>query len=268
MRTNGASEVGDLWLVVLVSGAAAVASLVGGLVGGWRRPSSLVSSIALGLAGGALLGTITFEMLPRADELAGVALAAGAFLVGVALMYAFDLFVQRGKLAGPAADQREQIEQFHREHPAAGDEVTVLAGGTALEEVVEGVSIGVGAAIQPGLAVFVAASIALDNITEGMSIGALSSERADSTRAGRRRAARWTGTIGASLFVSAVAAWLLLRSLPDPVLGVLLGSGGGGMLYLTITDLLPEAEQRHYQHSSAIAAALGFVAAFSASRLV
>lgn len=259
---------GELWLVVLVAGSAALASVVGGLAGGRRRPSTVITSVALGLAGGVLLGTITFEMLPRADELAGVPLAVGAFLVGVAVMYGFDLAVQRGRLAGPAADQREQIEDFHRQRPAAGDDVTVLAGGTALEEVIEGVSIGVGAAIQPSLAVFVAGSIALDNATEGMSIGALSAERASGGRAGRRRATKWTGAIGASLFVSAVTSFVLLRSLPDPALGVLIGSGGGGMLYLTITDLIPAAEERQYQGSSAIAAALGFVVAFSLSRVV
>lgn len=256
-----------LWLVVLVAGSAAVASVLGGLAGGRRRPSTVVTSVALGLASGVLLGTITFEMLPRADDLAGVGLAVGAFLVGVALMYGFDLAVHRGRVAGPAADQREQIQDFHRERPAAGDDVTVLAGGTALEEVIEGLSIGVGAAIQPSLAVFVAGSIALDNATEGMSIGALSAERATGGGVGRRRATSWTGTIGASLFVSAVTSFVLLRSLPDPLLGVLIGSGGGGMLYLTITDLVPAAEERQYQESSAIAAALGLVVAFATSRV-
>jgi ZIP family zinc transporter len=32
------------------------------------------------------------------------------------------------------------------------------------------------------------------------------------------------------------------------------------MLYLTITQLIPESEAEHYQHSSALAAAAGFLA--------
>jgi ZIP family zinc transporter len=33
--------------------------------------------------------------------------------------------------------------------------------------------------------------------------------------------------------------------LPEPLLGFLFGVGAGGMLYLTISDLLPDAEERH-----------------------
>jgi zinc transporter ZupT len=43
---------------------------------------------------------------------------------------------------------------------------------------------------------------------------------------------------------------------------VLIGPGGGGMLYLTVSDLTPQAEGRHYQHSSTLSAALRFVIAF------
>jgi zinc transporter ZupT len=36
--------------------------------------------------------------------------------------------------------------------------------------------------------------------------------------------------------------------------------GAGGMFYLCVTELVPEAESRQYQQSSALAAAAGFVA--------
>jgi ZIP family zinc transporter len=259
--------VSDFLLVLVVAGAAALASFAGGLVGGWRRPSTLLSSVALGLASGVLLGTILFEMLPRAEQRSSVALAAVAFLTGVGAMFGFDLVLSRGRTAGPAADQREQIERFHGQKRERGDEVTRLAGGTVAEEVIEGVSIGVGAAIQPGLALFVAGSIALDNLTEGVSIGALAAE-SDEQGVGRRRAVTWTGAIGVSLFTSAVLSWLLLRSLPEVVLGFLVAAGGGAMLYLTVTDLVPEAQERQYQQSGALAAALGVAVAFALSRVV
>src|SRR3989304_66398 len=61
----------DLLLVVVLSGVAAVASVVGGLLALWHRSSTLISSLAFGVASGALIGTVTLEMLPTA-------LAAGA----------------------------------------------------------------------------------------------------------------------------------------------------------------------------------------------
>lgn len=55
------------------------------------------------------------------------------------------------------------------------------------------------------------------------------------------RVLKWTGLIGLSLFSSALAGWFLLRGMPQPVLGVLFAAGGGGMFYLTVSDLIPEA---------------------------
>jgi ZIP family zinc transporter len=138
----------------------------------------------------------------------------------------------------------------------------VLAGGTAAEELIEGLSIGVGVAIQPGLAVIVGASIALDNLSEALSIGALIAEKDHGsvrTPAARRRVLWWTGAIGGALFSSSVVSWLLLRTVSPEVLGLLIAVGAGGMFYLCVTELVPEAELRHYQHSSALAAAIGFV---------
>jgi zinc transporter, ZIP family len=56
----------DLGLVLAVAGVAAIASPVGGAVALWRRPTSIVMSLALGFAGGVLLATISFEMMPQA----------------------------------------------------------------------------------------------------------------------------------------------------------------------------------------------------------
>jgi ZIP family zinc transporter len=37
------------------------------------------------------------------------------------------------------------------------------------------------------------------------------------------------------------------------------------MFYLTVTDLVPEAEQRHYQQSAAVAIGAGFMTIFALS---
>jgi len=60
--------------------------------------------------------------------------------------------------------------------------------------------------------------------------------------------------------------WFFLQGLPKPILGFLFGVGAGGMLYLTVTDLVPEAEEHHYQQSSAIGA--GFIIIFVLSSLL
>ena len=42
----------------------------------------------------------------------------------------------------------------------------------------------------------------------------------------------------------------------------------GGMFYLTVTDLVPEAEERQYQQMAAVAMGEGFVIVFILSSLI
>lgn len=253
----------DLFIILAIAGAAAVASPVGGLIALWHKPSTLFMSAALGFASGILLATIAFEMLPQALELGSMPIAAGGFAAGFAAVYGFDLFIHRGRLAGKESQQKPEVERFYHRHRPRGGEVTVLAGGTSAEELIEGLSIGVGAVIKPGLGLVIALAIMIDNVSEALSIGEIiRSEQEGRGRGQVRRILGWTGLIGVALFGSALAGWFFLRGLPDPVLGFLFAAGGGGMFYLTITDLVPQAEDRHYQQSAAISTAVGFVAIF------
>src|SRR5690606_29510402 len=93
-------------LIIGTAAAAALASPLGGLVALWCRPTTLFMSLALGFASGVLFATICTEMLPQALEMSSVAVTAAGFLAGFAAVYAFDLFIHRGRLAGEKAEQR------------------------------------------------------------------------------------------------------------------------------------------------------------------
>lgn len=260
---HGESVLPDVLTVAAIAAGAAAASLVGGAIALLHRPTTLFMSLSLGFASGVLLATIGFEMLPQALELGSLGTAVAGFATGFGAVYGFDLFIYRGQLAGEASEQRGRVERFYKRHPPRGGEVTVLAGGTSAEEVVEGLSIGVGAAIQPGLAALIALAIAIDNLGEGLSIGELVlKERKDGTHGHVRRVLGWTGLVGLSVLGSTLAGWLLLRGLSPSVLAFLLSAGAGGMFYLTVTDLVPQAEERHYQQSAAISMAVGFIVIF------
>lgn len=240
-----------------MAGGAAIASLGGGALSLVVRTGSLALSLAVGFAGGVLLGTIAFEMTPKAVETAGLAGAIAAFAAGLSAVYALDLFVNRWRLAGEHADQRPALEARRRWRPPRGSEVTVLAGGTCAEELIEGLSIGVALAADPSLGVLVGVAVAIDNVSEALSIGEL--VRAEGQPRAARRVLGWTALIGLAVFGSALMGWSLLRGLPAAGLGVLLAAGAGGMFYLTVTDLVPEAEAHHYQQSAGLAVAAGFL---------
>jgi ZIP family zinc transporter len=257
----------DFLIVLAISAAAAIASPIGGLLALWRQPNPFFMSVAIGFAGGVLLATISFEMLPNAVELGSVPIAVGGFLAGFGPIYAFDLFIHRGKLAGPESEHRPQVDGFHRRRRPRGGMVTVLAGGTSAEELVEGLSIGIGSAIKPGVGLLIALAIVIDNLAEALSIGELIRSE-EGGRRSVRRVLGWTGLIGVALLSSALAGWFLLRGLSQAMLGFLFAVGAGGMFYLTIADLVPAAEQRHYQQSAALATGAGFVVIFVLARFI
>jgi ZIP family zinc transporter len=82
----------------------------------------------------------------------------------------------------------------------------VLAGGTTAEELIEGLSIGIGAAIEPGVGILIALALAIDNLSEGLSIGYL--VRSEENQAQPARGILgWTGAIGAAVFGGAEAGF-------------------------------------------------------------
>lgn len=251
--------------VTIIAGSAAAASVLGGLVALWRKPTTLSLSIALGFAGGVLLATIAFEMLPRALEQTPLWLVVAGFVLGFAGVYAFDLFVHGGQLLGPHAEQRASRRRRRRTH---GTSVTVLAGGTSVEELIEGLVIGIGVVIEPSVGVIVAVAIAIDNFSEGLSIGELiRAEQQASSHHASRRVLGWTGLIGAAVFVSALCG-VLLGPVPGSIVGLLFTIGAGGMFYLTVTELVPQAEDDQYQQSAALAMAAGFLTILVLTRLL
>jgi zinc transporter, ZIP family len=248
-----------LLTVLVISLTAAVASVAGGAAAFVREPTTLAMSVALGFASGVLLGAVTLEMLPRAHELSSLGATAAGFSAGFLAMWLFDLYVNAGYVAGDRAAEYPQVIARHRRRRPRGDEVAVLAGGTSLEELVEGFAIGTGVVIDPDLGALIAAAIAIDNLSEGLSIGELVVSKSGRTRAAARRALGWTALIGVSLVSAAALGWLLLRDADDSVVGILLAGGGGGMLYLTVTALIPPSEARQYEGSGALATGAGLL---------
>jgi ZIP family zinc transporter len=257
---------GQFLIVLAVAAGAAAASPLGGGIAILLKPTTLLLSVFVGYAGGVLMGTFAFEMMPKALEQSSLPAAAAGFSLGFALVYVLDLYVNRGALAGPEAAQKKRVETYHKRHKPRGGKVSVLAGATGVEELIEGVTIGVGYAIDPTVALITGLAIGIDNIAEALSIGELTREE------NKERYAwpilKWTGLIGLSLFGSAMAGWFLLRGMPQGVLGFLLAAGAGGMFYLTVTDLIPEAEEHQYQQSAAIAVAAGFLTILVLSEMI
>ncbi len=256
----------NFFVFALMALGAAAASPLGGGLSLLIKPSSLILSLAVGFASGVLLGAVSFEMVPKALELTDPLLVYGAICVGALLVWGFDLYINRGFTAGEKADQQRRVRRFHRRHKPRGSKVAVIAGATAAEEVIEGIIIGVSAAVSGGTGLVVALAIAVDNISEALSIGELA-RKEDVGSGGRREVMFWTGLIGLSLAVSAFAGYLLLRGIAPEWQGLLTAIGAGAMFYVATGDLVPEAEENQFQQSGALATGAGFVTMLVISQL-
>lgn len=251
---------GNFAFLLLASGAA-IASPVGGWLGSHGKIGTLFLSISVGMAAGVLLGTFTFEMIPTAGAAAGKIATIAGFVVGFLTVYIFDLYINHGFIAGHESDEWHKLSRLHRIQRARGSKVTLLAGSTAIEELIEGLSIGVGLAADPNLGVMIGVAIMLDNVVEGMSIAEII--RAEEGENASRSIYIWTWLIGLALFSSATVGWTFLSDIAPSMLGVLLAFGAGGMFYLTIADLLPRSAKTQYQQSAALAVAAGFLLIFA-----
>jgi ZIP family zinc transporter len=116
--------------------------MLGGALALWRTSTTLFMSLSLRFASAVLLAMIAFEMFPRALELGSLPIVVPGFTVGLAAVYALDLFVHRGQMAGEHSEKRCKVERFYTRRRLRGNEVTVLARGTIAEELIEGLSIG------------------------------------------------------------------------------------------------------------------------------
>ncbi|QQR38139.1 ZIP family metal transporter [Devosia rhizoryzae] len=255
----------DFWIVLGVALTAGLSSPLGGFLATRIKASSLWLSLVAGLAAGILLGTLSLEMIPTALEDLDAWLVIVAVIIGIAATYGLDFAVNRGRMAGDKADQKPAVDRYHRRHKPWGTQVTVLAAATASEELIEGLSIGVGLAISLSTAIVVGIAITVDNIAEALSLGALARDEDDDTA--NRRTLLWTIIVGVSLIASALLGYFFLRDLPEEVLAFLLAVGAGAMLYLSTTQLLPEAEEKQFQQSAGLSIGLGFLIALALSQI-
>jgi ZIP family zinc transporter len=249
---------GTFLAFALLAIGAAAASPLGGVIALLLRPSTFLLSLAVGFAGGVLLGALSFEMIPKALELADAIEVYVGIPIGVLLVWGVDLYINRGMTAGDKAAQSRRVRRYHQLHKPHGSKVAVIAAGTAGEELIEGIVIGVSAAIGSSTGLIVALAIAVDNVSEALSIGELT-KNDEMVKDKNRDILIWTGIIGAALVVSAFAGFLLLRGLPSEWQGLLTAIGAGAMFYIAIVGLIPEAESHQFEQSGGLAAAAGFL---------
>lgn len=254
------------FFLTLVAGGSTSIGAALGVMGRGTGPKTLAAG--LGLSAGVMLYVSFVELLPEGALVLsgdaagttgrGTAWAVGAFFFGIALIGVLDRLVPQpvnphefaGRMEdtrGPGGDHRDPLE-------AAADKAlkarllrtgTVTAIALALHNVPEGFATFVAALQSPQVAIPVVAAIALHNIPEGLAV-AVPVRRAT----GSRSKAFWLATMtGLAEPAGAILGYLLLAPLlTGPGMGAVLAGVAGVMVFVSLDELLPAAEETGEHH--------------------
>jgi zinc transporter ZupT len=214
----------------IVLGAAAVVSTLAGGFMALRFRDRL--HYLLGFTAGVLLGVVAFDLLPEIFAIArehafdpGAAMIA--LVVGFVLFHSLEKFV----LVHPA----QEGHYSHHHHPHVGfASASVLAAHSAMD----GVAIGVGFQVSSMVGLTVAVAVIAHDFSDGLNTVSLMLRHRNSAR----RAI-------AMLAIDALAPLLgvlstLAFTIPPFQLMVYLGFFAGFLLYIGVSDILPEAHSR------------------------
>jgi ZIP family zinc transporter len=231
--------------------ALAVAAVVPRVMGGLsvlRQNDRL--HIAMGFAGGAMIGVALFETGPEAFEHASgsTVWVAGVVLAGIVVF---------------AALERRVFHHVHTEDSACNPRVAEIgAGGITTHAFLDGLAIGTAFQVSSEVGLLVSAAVLLHAFADGLNTVTIL------LRHGHRQRTAKLWLAADAIAPIGGAAIGLLTPLPDLVFAALLAFFAGMFLYLGAGSLLPQAHRAGRNRVIvAIAALAGFALAFSAAQL-
>jgi zinc and cadmium transporter len=205
------------------------------LLGGWaalrvRDRRHLV----LGFAAGLMLGVVGLDLLPEAlrlapKEILNVPMPLATFIVGFLVLHLLErsIAVHRGH-------ESEYVGHHHQ--PAVG----LLAGSSlVLHSTMDGFAIGAAFQAGTGVGIVVALAVIAHDFADGFNTYTVTALYGND----RRRAIMLLVLDALAPVVG--AALTLLITIPPMVLGLYLGFFAGFLLYLAVSDILPEAHASH-----------------------
>jgi ZIP family zinc transporter/zinc and cadmium transporter len=201
---------------------AAGANVLGGAVVTLRRWDDRLLRFAVALGAGFMLAAVILKMLPESARL--TAAAPALVLAGYLLVHLFEHTV---------APHFHFGEETHPEMVNPTARVSALLG-LVVHSLFDGISIGSGFIISPGLGLLLFAAIVLHKAPEGFAIASV----VLATRGTRTQALLAAGAVGAASLVGGLAIFGA-RGLVGPALAL----SAGVTLYVAASDLVPEVNR-------------------------
>ncbi len=229
-----------------------------------KRTNTRFLSFSLGFSAGVMLYVSFVEILAKASdsltsfygERSGAWLTAAAFFGGIAVIALIDKFIP--KMGNPhSAHTIEEMDGMSAEHRTKLMRMGVfMALAISLHNFPEGLATFIAALTDQSLGIPVAFAVAIHNIPEGIAVAVPIFYATGS----RKKAFRLSFLSGLSEPVGALVGYLiLLPFMSDALMGFVFASVAGIMVFISLDELLPSAEEYGEHHFSIGGVVLGMV---------
>ena len=237
-----------------------------------KDKSTRLLTFAMGFAAGVMLYVSFVEILPEAihkltlaygdNERTGTTFGVIAFFVGMLVVGIIDRLIPHDENPHEFAVETERlVAPKDNSNKSASDQKLMRIGvltalALALHNFPEGIATFVTALDDPQLGMTIAIAIAIHNIPEGIAV----SMPIYFATGDRKKAFAYSFLSGVVEPIGAIVGYLLLMPYLTPTLmGLLLAGVAGIMVFISLDQLLPAAEEYGEHHLSIYGVVLGMV---------
>jgi zinc transporter ZupT len=240
---------------ILLSFVSFLSTFLGGLFA-FRNKERL--HLVMSFTAGVLLGVVFFDVMPEIFSLTNeftldVTPALVTLVGGFLLIHVFE------KLAIIHSHHEEEYAKHDHKHPTAG---IISAGGLAVHSFLDGVGIGLGFHINPHVGLLVAVAVIAHDFSDGLNTVTLMLTHKNTIK----KALLLLVFDSIAPVLGALSTFLFV--IPNHMLLLYLGFFAGFLLYISASDLLPEAHSKHSSWGMLGLTILGAVFIFFVTRLV
>ena len=262
VATSGGSSAGTAFDAALWSFVAMVPVLISAWVGLKFAPGKKIISLLLALSAGLLIALLSYDLVDIAFQIGGISASLTGFALGVIVYIVANRIIANGGIRRRHSQTCGGLGGLTPEQISERNAATALVIGATLDGIPESMSIGISFLDNALVSASVILAVAVANIPEGLASGA------GLKRSGLKSPkilTIWSMVVVACV-LSAVAAYSLMGGLSPFAKGALTAFAGGGVLAMTLNNVIPEAyEEVHDQIS--ILGGIGFAVAFIVSHV-
>ena len=216
------------------------------------HPSKRYLSTTLSMSAGLMIAVVCFDLLPRSFELGGLGTGLAGTVIGVAVIAFFQEILSRGMDQSRSNKKKNYLQTG-----------ILLGVGIALHNFPEGLAIGTGFTAVQTFGLGLSLVIALHDIPEGVAM-------ATPMRMGGMKRYK----VILSAFVAGIPTGIgalvgyILGEISVTFISLCLGFAGGAMLYITCSELIPEARDLYKGRISGLGLIFGVILGILVSQAI